>query len=76
MAEKALLDDPTKEPPLVEFVKDSRVEMTKVDWPDRKTTRNLTIVVIGLSAVMAAILGLFDLLLTFLYSGLQTLLGQ
>jgi preprotein translocase SecE subunit len=50
--------------------------MTKVDWPDRKTTRNLTIVVIGLSAVMAAILGLFDLLLTFLYSGLQTLLGQ
>jgi preprotein translocase SecE subunit len=75
MADKALLDDPTQEPPLVRFVNDSRVEMTKVDWPDRKTTRNLTIVVIALSAVMAAVLGLFDLLLTLLYSGAQTLFG-
>jgi preprotein translocase subunit SecE len=75
MAEKILLDDPTQEPPLVRFVNDSVVEMKKVDWPDRKTTRNLTIVVLALTAVMAAVLGAFDLLLTFLYSGLQTLFG-
>ncbi len=75
MAEKTLLDDPTQEPPLVRFAKDSQTEMVKVDWPDRKTTRNLTIVVIALTAIMAAALGFFDLLLTFLYSGLQTLFG-
>jgi preprotein translocase subunit SecE len=75
MAERVLLDDPNQEPPLVRFTKDAKIEMTKVDWPDRKTTRNLTIIVIALSAVMAAVLGLFDLLLTFLYGGLQTLFG-
>ncbi len=73
MAERTLLDDPTQEPPLVHFVKDSRLEMTKVDWPDRKTTRNLTIVVIALTAVMAAVLGLFDFILTLLYSGMSTI---
>ncbi|MEI6046840.1 MAG: preprotein translocase subunit SecE [Chloroflexota bacterium] len=75
MAERVLLDDPNQKPPLVTFVRESRVEMTKVDWPDRKTTRNLTIVVIALSAIMAAVLGTFDLLLTYLYNGLQTLFG-
>jgi len=75
MAEKTLLDDPTQEPTVVRFTKDSLVEMKKVDWPDRKTVRNLTIVVIALSAVMSAVLGLFDLLLSLLYSGLQTLFG-
>lgn len=70
MAERVLLDDPNQKPPLVTFVRESRVEMTKVDWPDRKTTRNLTIVVIALSAIMAAVLGTFDLLLTYLYNGL------
>ncbi len=75
MAEKALLDDPTQEPGLVRFTNEARIEMVKVDWPDRKTIRNLTIVVIALSAVMAAVLGTFDFLLTLLYSGMQTLFG-
>lgn len=75
MAEKSLLDDPTKEPAVVRFVKDERAEVQKVEWPSRKDTRNLTIVVLALTAVMATALGLFDLLLTFLYSTFQGLIG-
>jgi len=39
-------------------------ELRKVQWPDRVTTRNLTLVVIGMSAALAAILGVFDAILT------------
>ncbi len=75
MADKTLLDDPAKEPGLVRFTKDEYAEVQKVEWPSRKDTRNLTIVVLALTAVMAAALGLLDLLLTLIYSFFQTLLG-
>lgn len=75
MAEKSLLDDPTKDPAVVRFVKDERSEVQKVEWPSRKDTRNLTIVVLGLTAVMAVALGSLDLLLTFLYSTFRGLIG-
>jgi preprotein translocase subunit SecE len=39
-------------------------ELRKVQWPDRMTTRNLTLVVIGMSAALAAILGALDAVLT------------
>jgi len=39
-------------------------ELKKVQWPDRMTTRNLTLVVIGMSTALAAILGLLDAVLT------------
>lgn len=73
MADKSLLDDPSIEPPLVRFAKDSKEEMGKVEWPSRKETRNMTIVVIALSGVMAAVLGALDLILTGLYGLLSGL---
>jgi preprotein translocase SecE subunit len=75
MAEKSLLDDPTVEPGLVRFTKDEISEAKKVEWPSRRDTRNLTIVVLVLTAVMAASLGLLDLLLTLLYSFFQGVFG-
>ena len=75
MSEKSLLDDPAKEPGLVRFVKDERAEVQKVEWPNRETTRNLTLVVLGLTALMAAILGSFDLFLTWLYSTFSSIFG-
>lgn len=75
MAEKTLLDDPAKEPGLVRFVKDERTEIQKVEWPSRRDTRNLTVVVLALTAVMAAALGLLDLVLTYLYSFFTQLFG-
>lgn len=39
-------------------------ELQKVQWPDRVTTRNLTLIVIAMSAALAAILGTLDAILT------------
>jgi len=75
MAEKRLLDDPNVEPRLVRFFKDSRGEIEKVEWPSRKDTRTLTLVVIALSAIMALLLGGLDFILTQLYSLLRGLVG-
>ncbi len=75
MSEKSLLDDPAREPGLVRFVKDERAEVQKVEWPSRRDTRNLTIVVLGLTAFMAAVLGSLDLILTFLYSLFSGIFG-
>jgi preprotein translocase subunit SecE len=45
-------------------VRETVAELKKVQWPDRLTTRNLTLVVIGMSAALAVILGLLDAGLT------------
>ena len=42
---------------------DTLSEVRKVNWPDQETTRNLTIVVIGISVVMGALLGSIDFVL-------------
>jgi len=38
-------------------------EIRKVTWPSRTETRNLTIVVIGISVFIGGLLGIFDLIL-------------
>lgn len=47
---------------------DIRAELAKVTWPTREETRNLTIVVIGITAVLGGILGTLDALLSYLYT--------
>ncbi|OGN17381.1 MAG: preprotein translocase subunit SecE [Candidatus Yanofskybacteria bacterium RIFCSPHIGHO2_02_FULL_50_12] len=44
-----------------QFLKEVRVEMAKVSWPTRTQLVAYTFVVIILSALMAAFLGLLDL---------------
>ena len=48
-------------------------ELRKVAWPDSQTTRNLTLVVVGISTAIGFLLGLTDSLLTFLYTLLEKL---
>jgi preprotein translocase subunit SecE len=43
--------------------RETRAEMSKITWPDQQTTRNLTIVVIGLSIVLGLFLGGIDYIL-------------
>jgi preprotein translocase subunit SecE len=43
-------------------------ELRKVTWPTREETRNLTVVVVGISAVIGISLGLLDFLLASLYN--------
>ncbi len=49
-------------------IRDIISELRKVTWPTREETRNLTIVVIGISAVIGIALGLLDLILSNLYT--------
>jgi len=46
-------------------------ELRKVTWPTREETRNLTIVVVGISAVVGGFLALLDLLLSYIYNTLN-----
>lgn len=46
---------------------DIRSEIAKVTWPTREETRNLTIVVIGISAFIGILLGAVDAIATAAY---------
>jgi preprotein translocase subunit SecE len=47
---------------------DTVAELKKVTWPDRETTKNLTLVVIGISVVLGALLGGIDWILKQLFA--------
>jgi len=49
---------------LVQYIKDSIVELKKVTWPNKKEVKRHTILVILISAAMAAFLGIVDYILT------------
>jgi len=46
-------------------------ELRKVAWPDSDMTRNLTLVVVGISVAVGVLLGAADTLLTWLYTLLE-----
>jgi preprotein translocase subunit SecE len=50
---------------LILFLKDVRIELSKVNWPNRKELVNYTLVVIGLCLVLAVFLGGVDFLLQY-----------
>lgn len=45
---------------LKNFLKDSRQEFKKVNWPSREETLRYTMFVIGFSLALAAFLGILD----------------
>jgi preprotein translocase subunit SecE len=49
------------------FVRETKAEIDKVVWPDRETTMNLTLLVIGLSVVLGLLLGGIDFVLYQLF---------
>jgi preprotein translocase subunit SecE len=46
------------------YLKEVRLEMKKVNWPSRADTLRFTVIVIGISLGVAAILGGFDFIFT------------
>jgi len=46
------------------FVRESRDELRKVTWPSRQTTIRYTLIVIGASVAVGAIIGGLDFLFT------------
>ena len=47
---------------------DTVAELRKVTWPDKETTKNLTLVVIGISAALGVLLGGLDWILQQLFA--------
>jgi preprotein translocase subunit SecE len=48
-------------------IEDIVAELRKVTWPTPEETRKLTIVVIGISVVLGALLGGLDMVLSYIY---------
>lgn len=55
---------------LQKFIREAMAEIRKVIWPDRETTRNLTLVVIAVSIVLGILLGGIDYVLFQLFEAL------
>jgi preprotein translocase subunit SecE len=55
---------------ITEYIKETKAEMTHVNWPSREQTIRFTVLVILVSIATAAILGISD----FVFSKLLTLL--
>jgi preprotein translocase subunit SecE len=49
---------------LINYIKDTKGEMKHVSWPSRHQTIAYTLLVVFISLVLAAFLGLFDFLFT------------
>lgn len=56
---------------LTKYLREAREELKKVSWPRWLDTRNNTLLVIGISVFVAALLGLADIVFS---NGLQYLL--
>jgi preprotein translocase subunit SecE len=52
------------------FIRETMAEIRKVIWPDRETTRNLTLLVIALAFAMGLLLGGIDFILFELFEAM------
>jgi len=55
---------------LITFLKEVKLEIKKVNWPTRQETIKYTLIVIGISAGVAAFLGTLDFIFTALLNKL------
>ncbi len=51
---------------IIIFLKEVRMEIKKVNWPTKKQTLRYTLIVLGVSIVMAMFLGTLDFVFTTL----------
>jgi preprotein translocase subunit SecE len=58
-----------------DYVRDVRVEMSKVSWPSRRELRDQTLVVIVMVILVSIFIGIVDRLLTLGFEALIKALG-
>ena len=58
-----------------DYVRDVRVEMSKVSWPSRRELRDSTLVVIVMVFVVAVFIGIVDRALTIAFEALIRMVG-
>ncbi|MEK7481811.1 MAG: preprotein translocase subunit SecE [Patescibacteria group bacterium] len=51
---------------LISYISESKQELKRVNWPTRKETMHLTLIVIGVSLAVAVFLGVLDLIFRYL----------
>lgn len=51
---------------ILAYLKGTRQELRHVNWPSRRQTLRFTLIVIGVSVVVAVFLGLLDILFQYL----------
>jgi preprotein translocase subunit SecE len=59
-----------KDNAITRYLRETWAELKKVRWPTRQEAQNLTLVVLAVTVVMAAILGLLDAFYSWLFRGL------
>ena len=51
---------------LINFLKEAKQELLKVNWPNKKQIINYTATVIGISIAVAAFLGMLDYIFSYI----------
>jgi preprotein translocase SecE subunit len=60
---------------ITDYVRDVRVEMTKVSWPTAAELRESTMVVIVMVFIMMVFIGIVDRILSYAFQALVRLVG-
>lgn len=70
MAKKAeaVVKTVKKENRIVRYLKEVRAELGKVVWPSRRSTINLTAIVLAVTAAMSVLMGVLDWLFAKLFA--------
>ena len=53
---------------IVRYLKETRAELRKVNWPTRQQAINLSLIVLAVTVFMAALLGVIDYLFAQLFA--------
>jgi preprotein translocase subunit SecE len=56
-----------KENVVIKYLKETRAELKKVNWPSRQEATNLTLIVMAVTTFMALLLGLIDYIFAQLF---------
>ena len=56
-----------KENVVIKYLKETRAELKKVNWPSRQEATNLTLIVIAVTTLMALLHGLIDYIFAKLF---------
>ena len=56
-----------KENVVIKYLKETRAELKKVNWPSRQEATNLTLIIIIVTTFMALLLGLIDYIFAKLF---------
>lgn len=52
---------------IIRYLKETRAELRKVNWPTRQEALNLTLIVVAFTVFMAALLGIIDYLFAWVF---------